>query len=49
MTNFERDDDIDDIKDEVNRAHDDASAAFGRAKRAEEEARERCTTSLDAA
>ncbi|WP_199547262.1 hypothetical protein [Streptomyces sp. N35] len=41
--------DIDDIKDEANRAHDDASAAFGRAKSVEKEARDSCTASLDAA
>ncbi|MER6721437.1 hypothetical protein [Streptomyces halstedii] len=41
--------DIDDIKDEANRAHDQASAAYHRAKNAESTARNTCTAALDQA
>lgn len=41
--------DIDDIKDEANRAHDGASANFGLAKSTESRAREACNTALDQA
>lgn len=38
--------DIDDIKDDANRAHDQASAAYHRAKTVEGEARDTCTAAL---
>ncbi|MFJ9814238.1 hypothetical protein ACIRU3_03010 [Streptomyces sp. NPDC101151] len=41
--------DIDDIKDDANRAHDQASAAYHRAKTVEGEARDTCTAALDKA
>ncbi|MER6472807.1 hypothetical protein [Streptomyces collinus] len=41
--------DIDDIKDDANRAHDQASAAYHRAKTVEGEARDTCTAALDRA
>ncbi|WP_327436596.1 MULTISPECIES: hypothetical protein [unclassified Streptomyces] len=41
--------DIDDIKAEANRAHDQASAAYHRAKTVESEARHTCTAALDKA
>ncbi|MER7055968.1 hypothetical protein [Streptomyces sp. NPDC000351] len=41
--------DIDDIKDDANRAHDQASAAYHRAKTVEGEARHTCTAALDKA
>ncbi|MGP3737546.1 hypothetical protein ACTWJ9_30975 (plasmid) [Streptomyces sp. GDS52] len=41
--------DIDDIKDDANRAHDQASAAYHRAKTVESEARHTCTAALDKA
>ncbi|WP_317444725.1 hypothetical protein [Streptomyces collinus] len=41
--------DIDDIKDDANRAHDQASAAYHRAKTVEGEARDICTAALDRA
>jgi hypothetical protein len=41
--------DIDDIKDDANRAHDNASANYGLARSAESRAREGCTTALDEA
>lgn len=41
--------DIDDIKDEANRAHDQASSAYHRAKKVEREARDACTAALDQA
>lgn len=41
--------DIDDIKDEANHAHDQASAAYHRAKTVESEARHACTAALDKA
>ncbi|MFE4692074.1 hypothetical protein ACFRH6_18720 [Streptomyces sp. NPDC056749] len=41
--------DIDDIKAEANRAHDQASAAYHRAKTVEAEARHTCTAALDKA
>ncbi|MFG2597997.1 hypothetical protein [Streptomyces sp. NPDC048462] len=41
--------DIDDIKDEANRAHDQASEAYGRAKSAEGTARDACVAALDQA
>lgn len=41
--------DIDDIKDEANRAHGQASAAYHRAKTVESEARHSCTAALDKA
>ncbi|GGW49876.1 MULTISPECIES: hypothetical protein [Streptomyces] len=41
--------DIDDIKDEANRAHGQASAAYHRARTVESEARDTCTAALDKA
>ncbi|MGA5411995.1 hypothetical protein ACPCSC_32660 [Streptomyces lavendulocolor] len=41
--------DIDDIKDEANRAHDQASAAYHRARTVESEARDTCTEAMDKA
>jgi soluble lytic murein transglycosylase-like protein len=41
--------DIDDIRDEANHAHDQASAAYHRAKSVEGEARDACVTALDRA
>ncbi|WP_405900630.1 hypothetical protein OG242_27105 [Streptomyces sp. NBC_00727] len=41
--------DIDGIKDEANHAHDQASAAYHRAKTVESEARHACTAALDKA
>ncbi|MFJ4569917.1 hypothetical protein ACIP4W_00485 [Streptomyces sp. NPDC088846] len=41
--------DIDDIKDEANRAHDQAGAAYHCAKTVESEARDACTAALDKA
>jgi hypothetical protein len=41
--------DIDDIKDEANRANDQASSAYHRAKKVEREARDSCTAALDQA
>ncbi|MGA5421024.1 hypothetical protein [Streptomyces lavendulocolor] len=41
--------DIDEIKDEANRAHDQASAAYHRARTVESEARDTCTEAMDKA